>query len=69
MKTFVILGVVLAAVLVVAYVRKDKGPMEKAGERVDEIVDNIGKGEPPLQENGLLEKAGRAVYKAIEGPR
>ena len=42
-----------------------KGPMERAGERVDEIGDNISEGENPLRKKGPIEKAGEAIDDAV----
>jgi hypothetical protein len=44
---------------------QEKGPMEKAGERTDEIVDNIKQGKPMLHEPGLGEKVGEAIDDTI----
>jgi hypothetical protein len=43
-----------------------KGPAEKAGERVDEVGENIKDGEAPLKERGSMEDAGEAVDEAVE---
>jgi hypothetical protein len=44
----------------------EPGPMEKAGERTDEIVDNIKDGDSPFHKKGPLEKAGEAVDEAVD---
>lgn len=44
---------------------EQKGSMEKAGERTDEIIDNIKDGDPILHEKGAAEKAGEAIDNAV----
>lgn len=44
---------------------QEKGPGEKAGEKLDTAVENIKDGENPLKETGVGEKAGEAVDKAV----
>ncbi len=29
---------------------QEKGPIEKTGERIDDVIDNVKHGEPPLKE-------------------
>lgn len=45
---------------------QEKGPVEKAGERVDEIVDNVKDGDPLLHKKGTAEKAGEAVDQTVK---
>lgn len=45
---------------------QEKGPLEKSGERADEIVDNIKDGDPILHKKGALEKAGEAVDETVK---
>lgn len=45
---------------------KQKGSMEKAGEKVDDAIDNIKDGESPFKERGAAEKAGEAIDHAIK---
>ena len=45
---------------------KSKGNAETAGERVDEIVDNIKEGESPLKHKGPVEKLGESIDKMVE---
>ena len=35
---------------------KQKSTLEKAGERVDEVIDNVSEGDPPLKKKGPAEK-------------
>lgn len=46
-----------------------KGGAEAAGERVDEIIDNVKEGENPLSKKGPAEKAGEALDQAIVGKK
>lgn len=48
-----------------ACIERKSGPMERAGERGDEIIDNVKKGKAPLHKSGPLEKAGDAVDEAL----
>lgn len=45
---------------------QEKGPAEKAGERVDEVVDNVAEGDPPLKEKGPMEEMGESIDEAAE---
>lgn len=45
------------------------GPMERAGQRIDEIGDNVSEGEQPLKKRGPLEKAGEAIDDTFDGDR
>ena len=46
---------------------QEKGSAQKAGERADEIVDNIKKGDDPLKKKGPMEKMGDSVDDAVKG--
>jgi hypothetical protein len=43
--------------------------MERAGQRIDEIGDNVSEGEQPLKKRGPLEKAGEAIDDTFDGDR
>ncbi len=45
---------------------QEKGAAEKAGERADEIVDNVKHGEPPLKKKGPIEKMGQSIDETLE---
>ena len=45
---------------------QQKGPAEKAGERIDEAVDNVQHGDFPLKHKGPMEKAGESVDDAVK---
>jgi hypothetical protein len=60
-KRLVLSMVLLSLGLAAPGCQREKGPMEKAGEKVDEAVDKV------LHPNeGPLEKAGRKVDEAVE---
>lgn len=42
---------------------RKKGPVEKAGEKVDETVEKVG---DAINPKGPAEKAGRAIDKAVD---
>lgn len=61
MKKLIIATVVFSVALAGYGCEKEKGPMEKAGEKIDESVDKV------LHPNeGALEKAGRKTEEAVE---
>lgn len=45
------------------------GPAERAGERLDEIGDNIREGKPPLHKKGAMEKMGESLDDATGANR
>jgi len=64
LKTALMILLCSAALCTLGACQKD-GTFEKAGERVDEIKDNIADGENPLHKKGPMEKAGEAVDRAV----
>ena len=44
---------------------REPGGAEKAGQRVDEIVDNVKEGENPLKKKGPAEKLGENIDESI----
>ncbi|MBN8547863.1 MAG: hypothetical protein J0M12_00965 [Deltaproteobacteria bacterium] len=64
MKKLFFVCTILLSVLV-ACNQRNPGPFEKAGERADEIGDNIAEGKNPLHKKSTLEKAGEAVDETI----
>jgi len=44
---------------------RQKGTMERAGERTDEIIDNVKSGDPLLKKKGPLEKTGEAIDNTV----
>lgn len=65
MKAAVVGGILVAAVMLGACTRED-GPLENAGERLDEAVDNVKEGDSPFRKKGAGEKAGEAVDRAVD---
>jgi len=65
MKKYVMFAAAIA--LLGLYGCTEKGPSQKAGERVDEIVDNVQKGDAPLKEKGAVEKMGTSIDGVIQG--
>jgi hypothetical protein len=61
MKRFAIAMVLLALSIGAPGCERDKGTMEKAGEKIDETVDKI-----THPNEGPLEKAGRKLGEAVD---
>jgi len=40
---------------------QQQGSVEKAGARVDEVIDNVKEGESPLKKKGTMEKVGEKI--------
>ena len=65
MTGFVVMALALALASGVLACEREKGPLEKAGEKVDEVVDDITHpGEGPVEEAGR--KLGEQVDEAKE---
>jgi hypothetical protein len=45
---------------------QQKGTNEKAGERADEIIDNIKHGDAPLKNKGPIEKLGETIDDSVK---
>jgi len=58
--TVVVIGTSSMAMLAC---EKPKGPVEKAGEKIDKAVDNVSDAIDP---KGPAEKAGRAIDRAVD---
>ena len=54
-----------AFILLSSVACRQEGGAEKAGERVDEMIDNAKEGENPLKKKGAGEKLGESMDKAI----
>lgn len=54
--------------LVVGCQKSNEGALERAGERMDEAVENIKDGENPLKKKGPMEKLGESVDKQLDVP-
>lgn len=61
MKRLVLTMVLLSLAIGAPGCKRDDGPMEKAGEKIDEAVDKI-----THPNEGPIEKAGRKVDEAVE---
>ena len=61
------LTLALLSFSVVGCRERSNTPLENAGRRGDEIVDNVKKGKPPLHKNGPLERAGEAIDETLDG--
>jgi len=49
----------IAAVTLIGFFGcQQKGDMEKTGERLDEVIDNVRHGDAPMKEKGAMEKMG-----------
>ena len=58
--------ILLLAVTGVWSCTERKGPLERAGERTDEIIDNVKDGDPILHKKGAAEKTGEAIDDTIK---
>lgn len=65
----ILLTFILVSTVVFGCTERRKGPMERAGERIDEIGDNIRDGDAPLKKKGPLEKAGESIDDTLNGRR
>jgi len=65
MKIYTLISVCLIGLAMVAC--KEKGPLERAGERTDEIINNVEKGKPVLHKAGPVEKTGEAIDDILTG--
>lgn len=59
-------SILLILILSLPLMACEGGKGEKAGERVDEAVDNMKKGDSPFRRKGAGEKAGEAVDEAVD---
>ena len=66
-KIMLLLG--LSLILTLGCQARNRGPLEKAGERTDEVIDNVQEGRNPLHKKGAMEKAGEAIDETISGKR
>jgi hypothetical protein len=63
MKRYLI--AIAAATLIGLIGCQEKGPVEKAGERLDEVIDNVKHGDAPLKEKGAMEKLGESIDDSV----
>ena len=64
MKKYVICMAVVSLIGVLGC--QEKGAGEKAGERIDEVIDNVKHGDAPLKEKGALEKMGESIDDSMK---
>lgn len=66
------IGVLLIVLMSAAFAgctERHQGPAERAGERIDEVVDNAKEGKPLLHKKGPLEKAGEDIDDSLDSAR
>lgn len=57
----------IVAVSLMAFVGcQEKSNVEKTGERMDEVIDNVSEGENPLKKKGTMEKMGESVDESMK---
>jgi hypothetical protein len=61
--TLAVLTVLSAASTMMLACERKKGPVEKAGQKIDNVVDNVSDAVDP---KGPAEKAGRAIDRATD---
>lgn len=66
MKRYIVLVLIVAFILPAC---ERPGGGERAGERVDEIVDNVKEGEAPLKRKGPLEELGESLDETTRSDR
>ena len=64
-KENLVLLIFVATMSLLAGGCENKGPIEKAGERADEIVDNAQDGDPLLHRKGPVEKLGEKIDDSV----
>ena len=64
MRTVMLISM-LALALACSACTKQDGPLERAGQKVDDAVDNVKDGQSPFHKKGAGEKAGEAVDDAV----
>jgi hypothetical protein len=64
LSALLIVGMLGTSIIATIGCEKPKGPVEKAGEKVDKAVDKVSDAIDP---KGPAEKAGRAIDRATDG--
>lgn len=62
-----LVSILILGLFVTACHTREAGPMERAGERVDEIADNVAEGRNPLHKKSPIEKLGESIDEATDG--
>jgi hypothetical protein len=60
------LVLILSVILIGISGCQNKGAMEKAGERADEMIDNAKDGDNILKNKGPMEKAGESIDDSVD---
>jgi len=60
-----LLAVCLPVILVSSIGCSTSGPVERAGEKLDDADDNVKEGQSPFHKKGAAEKTGEAIDEAI----
>lgn len=60
-----LLTLIFLIALVGSFGCQEKGRAEKAGEKVDEMVDNVKEGENILKKKGPAEKLGESIDESV----
>jgi len=66
MKRMILCMLLGASVAQLSACAKHEGPVERAGKKIDNAVDNVKDGESPFHKKGTAEKAGEAVDDAVD---
>jgi hypothetical protein len=66
-KTTIMITVSTLIVLMGLIGCRKEGSGEKAGERMDEIIDNVKDGDAPFKKKGTMEKVGDSIDDTING--
>ena len=67
MKFHAFVALVLLGTVTITACEPRKGPLERAGERTDEIIDNARDGDPLLHKKGTAEKVGESIDDTLNG--
>ena len=51
----------LTSALILTLGCEKKGPAERTGSRMDEVIDNVKEGENPMKHKGTMEKMGESI--------
>ncbi|MBX7138111.1 MAG: hypothetical protein K1X83_09015 [Oligoflexia bacterium] len=68
-KLFIFLLILTAFATLNSCSERHEGPLEKAGEAIDNTLDNVKDGDSVFHKKGTFEKAGEGVDDATESNR
>ncbi len=63
-RVFIVSAIFFTSVLAMGC--NDGGPLEKAGQRADDFIDDAKNGEINLKADGPMEKAGKSIDRAMD---